>query len=305
MDNRQPDISVVTVNYNGFRDTCEFIDSWVSIVMSVSYEIIVVDNGSTHNEAVSLQGKYPFIQAVRSERNLGFAGGNNLGIRLAKGKYIFLLNNDSLIVGDTMQALIDRLHSSDRIAGVSPLIRDYTEPHAIQFAGYTPLSPVTLRNKAIGKGEMNADKYPAQRTPYLHGAAMLLKKTVIDRTGLLPEDYFLYYEELDWCTHIAMQGYELWYDPASVVWHKDSSSAGKGSPLQSYYQSRNRLLYAARNLSGLRKRWLSILYQTIIVCPKNILSALIKGKTAVAEAHWKGTKAFFKLKNKTNSYDIS
>ena len=98
MDYRQPDLSVITVNYNGFHDTCEFIDSWTATIFSVSYEMIVIDNGSTANEAALLQKTYPFIQAVRSEQNLGFAGGNNLGINLAKGKYLFLLNNDVCMV---------------------------------------------------------------------------------------------------------------------------------------------------------------------------------------------------------------
>ena len=235
MDYRQPDLSVITVNYNGFHDTCEFIDSWAATVFSVSYEMIVIDNGSTANEAALLQKTYPFIQAVRSERNLGFAGGNNLGINLAKGKYLFLLNNDVCMVKDAIPLLIKRLLSSDKIAGVSPLIRDYAEPHAIQFAGYTQLSPITLRNRAIGKGKINKDHYPAQKTPYLHGAAMLLKKTIIDKLSLMPEEYFLYYEELDWCTYINREGYELWYDPACEIWHKDSSSTGKESPLKYYY----------------------------------------------------------------------
>ena len=177
MDYQQPDLSVITVNYNGFHDTCEFIDSWAATVFSVSYEMIVIDNGSTANEAA-------------------------LGINLAKGKYLFLLNNDVCMVKDAIPLLIKRLLSSDKIAGVSPLIRDYAEPHAIQFAGYTQLSPITLRNRAIGKGKINKGHYPAQKTPYLHGAAMLLKKTIIDKLSLMPEEYFLYYEELDWCTYI-------------------------------------------------------------------------------------------------------
>ena len=115
MDYRQPDLSVITVNYNGFHDTCEFIDSWAATVFSVSYEMIVIDNGSTANEAALLQKTYPFIQAVRSERNLGFAGGNNLGINLAKGKYLFLLNNDVCMVKDAIPLLIKRLLSSDKI----------------------------------------------------------------------------------------------------------------------------------------------------------------------------------------------
>ena len=296
MQSQQPDISVITVNYNGFHDTCEFIDSWVSIVTSVSYEIIVIDNGSTTNEAIPLQEKYPFIHTIRSEKNLGFAGGNNLGINIAQGKYLFLLNNDILIINDTIPLLINRLSSSNQIAGVSPLIRDHTEPHAIQFAGYTPLSPITLRNRAIGRGRMNKDRYPARRTPYLHGAAMLVKKKVIDRLGPMPEDYFLYYEELDWCTYMNMEGYELWYDPACEVWHKESSSTGKGGPLQCYYLSRNRLLYAYRNIFDW-KLYFSILYQITVVCPKNILIALGKGEKEIAKAHWEGTKAFFKLRN--------
>ena len=126
---------------------------------------------------------------------------------------------------------------------------------------------------------------------------MLLKKTIIDKLSLMPEEYFLYYEELDWCTYINREGYELWYDPACEIWHKDSGSTGKESPLKYYYLSRNRLLYAYRNLFDW-KLPVSILYQTMIVCPKNILTALEKGKKAIAKAHWEGTKAFFKLRNK-------
>lgn len=296
MQSPQPDISVITVNYNGFHDTCEFIDSWVVTVTSVSYEIIVIDNGSAINEALSLQEKYPFIRTLRSEKNLGFAGGNNLGISIAQGKYLFLLNNDIIITSDTIHLLVHRLASSNKIAGISPLIRDYTEPHAIQFAGYTKLSSITLRNRAIGRGRINKDRYRARRTPYLHGAAMLVKKKVVDKLGPMPEDYFLYYEELDWCTYMNMEGYELWYDPACEVWHKDSSSTGKGSPLQCYYLSRNRLLYAYRNIFNW-KLYLSILYQLAVVCPKNILIALGKGEKEIAKAHWEGTKAFFKLRN--------
>ena len=144
MDYRQPDLSVITVNYNGFHDTCEFIDSWTATIFSVSYEMIVIDNGSTANEAALLQKTYPFIQAVRSERNLGFAGGNNLGINLAKGKYLFLLNNDVCMVKDAIPLLIKRLLSSDKIAGVSPLI--YKPQNKMFHFCKTFCSKITLVN---------------------------------------------------------------------------------------------------------------------------------------------------------------
>ena len=210
----QPDISVITVNYNGFMDTCEFIDSWINTVLSISYEIIVIDNDSVKDESTLLKQKYPSIITIRNEKNVGFAGANNIGIRRAKGKYLFFLNNDIVIIKDSLRPLIERLSSSDETAGVSPLIRNYEFPHAIQFAGYTALSTITLRNKAIGLGDTDITKYQASPTPYLHGAAMLIKSEFIQQIGLMPEEYFLYYEELDWCSHITSLGYQLWYDPA-------------------------------------------------------------------------------------------
>ena len=103
-------MSIVTVNYNGFKDTCELIDS---IPFEDSMEVIVVDNGSTKNEASILQTQYPYIKAIRSDQNLGFAGGNNVGIKTATGKYIFLINNDTIFKNFNPQILIDRVFAKD------------------------------------------------------------------------------------------------------------------------------------------------------------------------------------------------
>lgn len=132
------DISFITVCYNGFDDTCELIESLKQIIHSVSYEIIVVDNASRKDEASELQTRYPDIKAIRSERNLGFAGGNNLGIREAAGKYIFLINNDTFIEEDGLSYLIERLENDVKIGAVSPKIRFAFPPRNIQFAGFTP-----------------------------------------------------------------------------------------------------------------------------------------------------------------------
>ena len=121
------------------------------------------------------------------------------------------------------------------------------------------------------------------------------KKQVIDQIGLIPEEYFLYYEELEWCTRMTAEGYELWYDPAFEIWHKDGSSSGKGSPLQCYYLSRNRLLYAYRNLPGWRL-YLALLYQLVIVCPKkhhHSMEQRGKKKNAAKSTSGRQQKAFF------------
>lgn len=287
-----PVISFITVCYNGLNDTCELIESMKKMIHSLSYEIIVVDNASVKNEAEELQSRYPEIKAIRSEQNLGFAGGNNKGIRQAIGKYIFLINNDTFIEEDGLSYLIERLESNPQIGAVSPKIRFAFPPRNIQFAGFTPLSSVTLRNESIGFGCPDDGSFDTPHpSPYLHGAAMILKREAITKVGLMSESYFLYYEEMDWCVRLNRAGYELWYEPRCTVFHKESQSTGQASPLRTFYMTRNRLLFAQNNLQGM-ERILSILYQLTIVVPKNILTYAGKRKWKLAQACLRGACAF-------------
>lgn len=291
----KPLISFVTICYNGLEDTRQLVQSLQGTVRSVSYEIIIVDNASTGNEAEILRKDFPGAIVIRSERNLGFSGGNNLGIQAAGGKYIFLINNDTYLAEDGLPYLVDRLESRPDIAAVSPKIRFAFPPQSIQFAGYTPLSRITLRNALIGFGETDDGRFdtPAP-TPYLHGAAMMVKREAIEKIGLMPEIYFLYYEELDWCTRMTKAGYQLWYEPRCTVFHKESRSTGQQSKLRTFYLTRNRLLYAWRNLEG-AARWLSISYQISIAATKNLLAALLKRRFDLCSAILKGICAFIVL----------
>lgn len=110
----EPQVSFITVCYNGFKDTCELIESLQTHVHSVSYEIIVVDNASREDEATKIKELYSDIVTLRSESNLGFSGGNNLGIRVAKGAYIFLINNDTYVESDGFHYLTERLESQKK-----------------------------------------------------------------------------------------------------------------------------------------------------------------------------------------------
>lgn len=287
-------LSIITVNYNGLINTEELIQSLVSH-LTITYEIIVVDNGSEKNESTLLSEKFPFIKAIRSENNLGFAGGNNLGMKHASGKYFFFLNNDTIINNDNFHFLIDFLEKNPLAGGVSPKIL-FTDPlGAIQFVGYTPLSQITLRNKLIGYLEQDLGQHDVPRqTPYLHGAAMLVKKEVIDAVGPMPEIFFLYYEELDWCSQITSFGYQLWCQPQATVYHKESSSTGKSGPLKTYYTIRNRLLFAWRNRSG-PYLYLSIIYQVVLALPKRIIVYLWQGDVKQALTVCRGCRDFFTL----------
>lgn len=296
--NNIPLLSFITVCYNGIADTCALIQSIHKIIYSVSYEIIVVDNASREDEAAIIKTHYPTVITVRSQQNLGFSGGNNLGLEIAQGRYLFLINNDTYFESDGIQALIDRLESNPQIGAVSPKIRFAFPPQYIQFAGYTQLSSITMRNEPIGMGHPDDGRFETPHpSPYLHGAAMLIKREVIDRTGPMPEIYFLYYEELDWCTAMTRAGYTLWYEPHCTVFHKESQSTGQQSPLRTFYLTRNRLLYAWRNFTGMRCL-LSILYQMTVAAGKNSLVYLLKHRVDLASAVWKGVFAFFSLPNK-------
>ena len=287
------ELSIITVNYNGLEDTCALIDT---IPVSDDVEVIVVDNGSKTNEAILISQRYPYVIAIRSEQNLGFAGGNNLGIKAAQGKYLYLINNDTVFRGDNFfQPLIDRLNTSDKIGMVCPKIRFAWENYPIQFAGYTSLSSFTMRNQAIGFGEEDKGQYDIPHpTPYAHGAAMLLKREAIEKVGLMPECYFLYYEELDWSMMFNRSGYEIWYEPACTIYHKESQSTGQCSPLRTYYITRNRLLLVKRNWHGLTKH-LSYTYLIGIVALRDLCKFAIKGKTNHIKAIYKGISDFSKL----------
>lgn len=282
-------LSIITVNYNGLEDTCALIDS---IPFNNNLEVIIIDNASKKDEASIIAQRYPQVKTIRSDKNLGFAGGNNLGIKTAKGQYVFLINNDTFFKDFKVNALINRLDSSPQIGIVCPKIRFAWGNNPIQFAGYTPLSKIMVRNKSIGFGEEDRGQYDtAHLTPYAHGAAMLIKREAIEEVGLMPECYFLYYEEIDWSMMFTRAGYEIWYEPACTIYHKESQSTGKNSPLRTYYLTRNRLLLVKRNWQGITK-YLSYIYIIGIVTSRDILKYTLRGDFSLLKATLMGVKDF-------------
>ena len=283
------DISIITINYNGLKDTCELIDTLP--LENDKLEVIVVDNASLQDEASIIEQRYPRVTVVRSSKNLGFAGGNNLGIQASHGRYLFFINNDTIIEtkneeqrNNFLQPLIERLESSDKIGMVCPKIRFSWGNHLIQYAGYTPLSSITMRNRSIGFGEEDHGQYDTpHQTPYAHGAAMLVKREVINRVGMMPECFFLYYEELDWSMMIRRAGYEIWFDPSFTVYHKESQSTGQDSPLRTYYLTRNRLLFVRRNIHQ-PERLLSYIYLIGVVAVKDCLKSLFRRRLDLVKA---------------------
>ena len=288
------EISIITINYNGLKDTCELIDTLP--LGDESIEVIVVDNASMEDEATLIAQHYPQVKVIRSIKNLGFAGGNNLGIKAAQGKYLYFVNNDTIFKdANFYKSLINRLESSKKIGMVCPKICYAWGNHPIQFAGYTPLSSVTLRNRCIGMGEEDHGQYDSSHpTPYAHGAAMMIKREVIERVGFMPECYFLYYEELDWSLMIRRAGYDIWFEPSCTIYHKESQATGQASPLKAYYMMRNRLLFAKRNIA-FPTRCLTYSYLIGIVATRILLQYVIKRQPKHCSATIHGVIDFMKL----------
>ena len=285
-------VSIITINYNGLKDTCELIDSLP--LEDKSIEVIVVDNASKEDEASIIASRYPQVKVIRSEQNLGFAGGNNLGIKAALGRYLFFINNDTILRHQTsdIRHLVSRLETDDKIGMVCPKIRFAWENHPIQFAGYTPLSLYTMRNRSIGFGETDKGQYDtAHPTPYAHGAAMMVKREALEKVGLMPECYFLYYEELDWSMMFTRAGFSIWYEPACTIYHKESQATGQNSPLKTYYLTHNRLLFVKRNIQGLR-RYITYTYLLLVVAPRDICRYNMHRQLNLASATIKGIKNF-------------
>jgi GT2 family glycosyltransferase len=185
------------------------------------------------------------------------------------------------------------MESSSEIGIVCPKIRFAWDNNPIQYTGYTPLSRITVRNQAIGFGENDHGQYDTARpTPYAHGAAMLIRRDAIDKVGLMPECYFLYYEELDWSMMFTRAGYQIWYEPTCTIYHKESQATGQNSPLRTYYLTRNRLLLVRRNPQSFNKP-LAYLYLIGIVAVRDILKYTFMRRLDLVKTIFRALGHFF------------
>lgn len=253
-----------------------------------NWECIVVDNGSKPSDLDEQLKPHSQFKYLRSEENLGFAGGNNLGFTHCKGQYIFLINNDTELLPGFLEPLVAFAESKPALGALSPKICFFHQPDLIQYAGSLEMNKLTIRNSAIGNNEKDRGQYNDFRlTPHAHGAAMMVSRKMVNEVGLMYEDYFLYYEELDWSERMRRAGFEIWYYGNEKILHKESVSTGKNSPLKTYYLTRNRLLFARRNY-GLLTIFFNYLYFTLVALPKNLITYLLNGEKDLAKAFWRG-----------------
>ncbi|WP_022821742.1 glycosyltransferase family 2 protein [Hymenobacter norwichensis] len=285
----KPLVSIISINYKQASVTCEMLASLRQVTYP-NYEVIVVDNASPEAEVQPIADQFPGVQLIRSAENLGFAGGNNLGIAVAKGKYLLFLNNDTEVDPGFLEPLVELFETNPKAGIASPKIIFYGTDNLIQYAGCGGINPWTGRSVTFGLMEKDQGQHNVSSpTPLIHGAAMMVPMEVIRKVGLMPELYFLYYEELDWCEMIKRGGYESHYVAQGTVYHKESASVGQGSVLRTYYMYRNRLLYIRRNSSGVRF-WSGMLFFLFVAVPKQGLVYALHLEQKYLSALWRGLK---------------
>jgi len=247
----------VILNWNGWRDTMDAVTS-VWALTGPAPRIYVVDNASTDGSEARLRAWAPDLTIIQSGGNLGWAGGNNAGISAARRDgcaHVLLLNNDAMIRPDALTVLAGAAERHPDAASIGALIVSAADPESVEFAGAAmdPRSAMPKPHDIIySELGLLPDLVP---TIAVKGCAMLLTATGLSQVGLLTEDYFLNYDETDWCFRANALGLVHYMALRAVVEHKGAVSfAGFDGPLYRYFITRNRLVFAHRHLS-FRGRW--------------------------------------------------
>ncbi|MCX7097480.1 MAG: glycosyltransferase family 2 protein [Methylococcales bacterium] len=253
-----PAIIIVLLNWNGKEDTLECLASLGKINYS-NYRIVIVDNGSTDGSVEAISAQYPDILLLETGENLGYAGGNNVGIRWAlenQADYILLLNNDTIVAPDLLTAFMQSNVDLPKGSVLGAKIYYYDHPDELWFAGARWRNDI-LGFEIIGKQKKDSEQYGhIVQSDYITGCVLLAAAETFNAVGLLDEDFFLTYEETDWCYRARTKGYECFVVPNAHVWHKISRSfGGVGSPIISYFMIRNKFLWMKKHvprMNGLR-----------------------------------------------------
>ena len=251
----KPSVYIILVNWNGWQDTLECLRSLEQLQYS-NYTVIVVDNGSTDQSTQKIRQRFPNIVLIESDKNLGFAGGNNLGIEYAldqQADYCWLLNNDTTVEPDALDHLINSMEADPEIGICGSKLVFYHQRDRLQALGGGYFNKWFGTVHTIGSQKpidttLDTNKIEA-RLDYIIGASMMVSRQFIEEVGLMNEEYFLYYEEIDWAMR-AQEKFKLGLASQSIVYHKEGASTGgqkaqkfTRSKQSDYYQLKNRLKF--------------------------------------------------------------
>jgi GT2 family glycosyltransferase len=329
MEAMKPKVSIIILNWNGWKDTVECLESLYRIDYP-NYDVIVVDNGSTDDSIekikeycegkIAVESKFfkyepsnkPIevvecgrddrldtsktqkdrLFLIKNDKNYGFAKGNNIGIQYAlkafNPDYILLLNNDTVVDRNFLTELVKLMESDGKIGIAGPKIYYYDfngRSDVISFTG-EDIIPEKGSGKRYGCGEIDSGQWDRQmEVDRLEGSCMLIRREVFERIGLLDEDYFLYWEETDFCIRAKKAGFKVVYCPKARIWHKVSASAP--SNLKLYFLTKNRFLFIAKNFPEVYRRF--IFYYALYRLWLSVIGCIYRRNFGGLKAIFRGT----------------
>lgn len=266
----KPAVAILIINWNGYALTKDCLESLKAIDYG-NFKTVLVDNGSVDGSGEKLKNEFPEIELLASPENLGFTGGNNLGIKWALDHlfdYVLLLNNDTVVEPDFLDPLVSFLEQNPAYGAVQPKIMLEEERDKIWNAGggYFKWLEMTW---SVGIGKTDEGQFDQEKdTPWITGCAMLIRSAIIRKAGLLDNRFFAYYEDVEWSFRIKKSGFKLRYLPQSKIFHvaggsskKIKTKEGIVPPIIHYYRTRNHLFLIRKHANPL-SFVLSLLYQT-------------------------------------------
>ena len=253
-----PKVYIIILNWNGPKDTLECLESVFKLDYP-NFEVAVVDNGSIDNSVEVIRNTYPRVRLIENKENLGYAGGNNVGMRYAlknEADYVWLLNNDAVVEVDTLTKLVNTSRKCPQTGLISPIVYYYEVPEKIQFCGsYADLNNQKIVCPADKNLQIDGD-FTNGENVCLWGTALLIKKEVIDRIGYLDEEFFAYWEDTEYSLRSIKAGFRNMIEPLSKVYHKNQSPEtevpNKGIYFY-YFMTRNEYFLWMRYMEGLKK----------------------------------------------------
>lgn len=289
-----PLVYIILINYNGYKDTIECVKSIRKIKYS-NYKIIIVDNASKDGSVKILKNNLNDCIILESKDNLGFSGGNNLAIKYAlnnNADYVMLLNNDTLVEEYFLINMLNSFNQSSEIALVGCKIMYYPQTNIIWYGG-GEINWFKFDNKHIGANEIDNGQCDTQKEiDFITGCCMLIKSDIFKKTGLLSEEYFMYFEDMDFCVKTKECGYKMWYNPKAIIYHKiGASNGGKDSLFSIEWCTKNRIIFIHKYKNKVSKFnfLLTNIYfyirQCLIYCKSRF-----QGRSGKAEAILKGLK---------------
>jgi GT2 family glycosyltransferase len=282
------DLSIIIVNYNTCKLTLDALNSIYDSTTNYSYEVILIDNHSSDSSVDTIRAAHPHITLIDNQANVGFSRANNQGIRIAQGRYILLLNSDTLLESNTIQTMIQFMdaHPQAGASGCKLVLTDgsldkackrgFPTPSAAFYyiTGLSKRFPNNPKFNQYQLGHLNENEH--HQVDSLVGAFMLVRRTTIDQIGLLDEEYFMYGEDIDWCYRMKEAGWEIHYYPMTRITHLKGASSRR-KPLKIIYEF-YRAMYLFHH-KHYRKRYNvivnAVIYAGIIA---SLLGAVLKNK---------------------------